>query len=132
MKDEIMQYLKNRPQTYKTMLAGRKENPTRHVLCQRHMSKLIDEGLVHCASIPGRNGSRGCERLFFIKDKKYFIVLSVDARGKEHYYFAKAYAVGSDILGEYIQLEGAYELIGEEWCRRGDKTIHLQNVRRIL
>ena len=60
-----------------SLVGNRLAHPTEHRLLQRWIAGLLDEGLVGCVGLPGRNGSRGEERLFFARDRGYRIILSV-------------------------------------------------------
>jgi hypothetical protein len=107
---DVVDEIKETPQTYKTILQHEHKNGTYQVILRRKLNKLIKQGVVCKTNIPG---TRFGKCIYYIVPKEYNIVVEGTRTGSEVYYFFKYEPFGSK--NSYIKLKEYWQLVDGEW-----------------
>jgi hypothetical protein len=119
--EDIVDRLEKYPETYRTLLSGEYGRNTKTVITRRKLLRLVRRGVVGRMHL---NGSRGGERLFYITDKKYHVVIASSLR-KMFYYVCTSV---KRVRGGGIVLSNARELVVDHWEDRGTVEVEADKV----
>jgi hypothetical protein len=122
MIENIVERLKVRPETYKTLLGKEYGRNTVTTIVSRKMNRLLDYGDILHGVL---DGTRFGERIFFSHEKKYYVIIFRTRAGFEYYYC-------SDIKRRagYVTMVEAFALTDDCWRSVGSKTMNCGNMIR--
>lgn len=125
--DAIIDDIKNKPQTYNTMLnVCGCNNSTQHTILRRKLNGLCKHGGICKFSIPG---TRSGQVLFYVLPKAYHILVEVSRGiGSDTYYFYKYEMAGF----KKIRVEKCWHLKRDHWEELGPRIFSEFNVLKFL
>lgn len=116
--EEFIKKLKMQPQTYKTILG--KDFDNRNTITNNVRKKLNSLVNYQFVCVGVLDGTRFGERIFYVNDKNYFIVITRHQQKFGYFYCNDILEFGEDKL----VLENAYKLNYDSWVNINDFVIN--------
>jgi len=107
----LLEGLKSRPETYKTLLGDAYGRNTMTTLMSLQMNKAVRRGQAFVTTL---EGTRFKERMFFHPDKEYVVVIGINGREFKYYFTPRI-----EWSGAQLTLHSARELRDDSWVDKG-------------
>ena len=122
--DKFINNVRFKPETYKTALCERYNNPTALRIMRRKVNKGISYGEIYRTKIPYSTNNK---YVYYSSDKDYFLFFINTNIGCDVYY-TKEYSDSENI----IVLKDAYLLINNVWKHIKEKIINKNNIIKVI
>jgi hypothetical protein len=123
--DKVVDDIKLQPQTYETILKQCKTDGTCQIILRRKLNRLCKDGIICKSLIPG---TRFGKCLFYVNNKKYYILVESTRIGSVVYYFFDWQRAGNF----YIKVTEIWRLNGTEWVEDEEKTFFEGNTLKFI